>query len=160
MKKSTLPVSGKFYSDISARISSSLSSYPRSAEEAMRIFHDYLKGLSPLSSDPMALLAFNMVRTEIDRALERSKRARLRAMARRKKQSDTNSLSTNNLSSSSEKVTETPAILPLSRRERRAAERLNNRSRKKWRPLNQPRQKPFLSHSDISNSPSHQSNPL
>lgn len=143
MKKSTLPVSRKFYSDISGRISSSLSSSPRSAEEAMRIFRDYLDGKSPESSDPMALLAFNMVRVEVDRALERSRRARMRAMSRRKEHPATearNASGGKELPTAPEEETDAPTkeIPLLSRRERRAAERRTKCARVKWRPLSSP----------------------
>lgn len=78
-----LPVSKKFYSDICERISSSLAAYDTARVEAMRLIDDYLTGNTDShSDDPMAMLAFNMVRTELDRAMVRSANARLRAKER------------------------------------------------------------------------------
>lgn len=83
MKNNQLPVSGKFYNDISLRVNSALSTMPLSAAEAMRIVDSYMAGETPESGDPMAMLAFNMVRVEIDRAMKRSQRARERARVRK-----------------------------------------------------------------------------
>lgn len=84
MKRKNLPVSVKVYSDLTTRISSSLSSAPASASEAMRLLDSYLTGEPPASDDLMALVAFNMIRPEIDRAMTRSARARERAASRRR----------------------------------------------------------------------------
>ncbi|MDE6358447.1 MAG: hypothetical protein K2L29_02490 [Duncaniella sp.] len=78
-----LPVSKKVYSDISERIRLSLGHMPESAAEAMRLVDAYLYGGPAESQDAMAMIAFNMVRVELDRAMARSLRARERA-ARRK----------------------------------------------------------------------------
>lgn len=82
MKRKNLPVSVKVYSDLTSRITASLSS--ASASEAMRLLDSYLTGEPPASDDPMALVAFNMIRPEIDRAMTRSARARERAASRRR----------------------------------------------------------------------------
>ncbi len=79
-----LPVSKKVYTDITGRISHSLADAPQSASEALRLVDAYLKGSPAQSDDPTALLAFNMIRAELDRAILRSSRARERARARRK----------------------------------------------------------------------------
>lgn len=83
MKREKLPVSRKFYADITLRINSTLAGLPDSAEEAQRLVSCHLHGENTGSSDSLALVAFNMIRPEIDRAMERSRRARERA-ARRK----------------------------------------------------------------------------
>ncbi len=110
MKRETLPVSRKFYADITSRINSSLAGAKKSADEALRLVGCHMRGEKAVSADCMAMLAFNMIRPEIDRAMERSRRARESA-ARRKKP-------------------EEPAARPtirLNRRQRRAAERLKNK---------------------------------
>lgn len=83
MKKDQLPVSRKFYNDISTRVGNALAAAPASAAEAMRIIDAYMAGKEPVSRDSMSLLAFNMVKAEIDRAMARSQRARERAKARK-----------------------------------------------------------------------------
>ncbi len=137
MNTSVLPVSRKFYTDIESRISFSLASSPGSAKEAMRLVETYLYGDTPVSSDPMALLAFNMVKAEIDRAMVRSQRARIRARSRKK---DRPSAKMDTPSPIKRPITEpkeaeaatTDSPCRVSRRERRAASR---RRRTKWRPL-------------------------
>ncbi len=84
MKRKNLPASVKVYSDLTTRISASLSSAPASASEAMRLLDSYLTGEPPASDDLTALVAFNMIRPEIDRAMTRSARARERAASRRR----------------------------------------------------------------------------
>ena len=79
----TLPVSKKVYADITARIKSALTVSPGSAEEAIRMVDEYLAGHTPQSHDGAATIAFAMIRNELDRALERSRRARARAAARK-----------------------------------------------------------------------------
>ncbi len=71
MKRKNLPASVKVYSDLTTRISASLSSAPASASEAMRLLDSYLTGEPPASDDLTALVAFNMIRPEIDRAMTR-----------------------------------------------------------------------------------------
>lgn len=85
-----LSVSKKFYSDISKRISSALSACEGSEVEAMRIVDAYLDGEVLTSDDGMAVLAFNMIRVELDRAMTRSKRARERAEKRKMAQKSAN----------------------------------------------------------------------
>lgn len=82
-----LPVSRKFYSDISSRVSAALTDNSVSKREAMRLIDSYISGCTDCcSQDAMALLAFNMVRAELDRAMVRSANARRRAMERKARQ--------------------------------------------------------------------------
>ncbi len=82
--KNRLPISRKVNKDLNERISSVLSFAPASEAEAKRLFNAYLEGVEPVSGDQSAMIAFSMIRTEIDRAMERSRRARLRAGQARK----------------------------------------------------------------------------
>ncbi len=77
--KYKLPISRKVNKDLNERISSTLSSLPASEAEAKRLFNAYLEGVEPASDDAVAMIAFSMIRTEVDRAMERSRRARQRA---------------------------------------------------------------------------------
>ncbi len=77
--KKNLPVSKKVYKDFNERISLSIASLPASASEAKRIFDAYLNGSEPTSNDGVAIIAFTMIKPEIDRAKERSYKARIRA---------------------------------------------------------------------------------
>lgn len=87
MKTNTLPVSKKVYADVTARIGSSLNSCPVSAAEAMRIVNSYLAGDTVvISRDPMAMIALSMIKSELDRAMARSARARLRRKKRIEKE--------------------------------------------------------------------------
>ncbi len=78
-----MPISRKVYKDIKTRISETLSAYESSVNEAMRLFESYLIGESAESDDNIATVAFMMVKTEIDRAVERSRKARARAEKKR-----------------------------------------------------------------------------
>ncbi|MCM1050419.1 MAG: hypothetical protein NC349_00510 [Paenibacillus sp.] len=78
-----LPVSRKVYADITSRISTALAPSPASVAEAMRLVDSFLHGESPASHDHMAMLAFGMIRAELERAMARSARARERARARK-----------------------------------------------------------------------------
>lgn len=78
-----LPVSRKVYADISSRISTTLAHSPASEAEAMRLVDSFLQGETPASQDLMAMLAFGMIRAELERAMARSGRARERARARK-----------------------------------------------------------------------------
>lgn len=79
-----MTVSKKFYADIMGRIESALSFAPGSAAEAVRLVDTYLLGGEAASDDPCAMLAFNMIRPELDKAVIRSRRARERAQMRKK----------------------------------------------------------------------------
>lgn len=138
MKTTSLPVSRKFYSDIVSRVNSSLSPFPASVSEAMRIINLYLDGKEISSTDCMAMLAFNMVKDEIDRAIARSRRARQRA-AERKATSDKNEVKVADTASSAESLpTPEAEERKLSRRQRRAAARLlAGHKRRKWAPIGQ-----------------------
>lgn len=81
----TLSVSKKVYADVTERINTALSTSPESAAEAMRVVNAYLNGSNAESRDPLAMLAFNIIRTELDRAMARSARARERAGKRKNK---------------------------------------------------------------------------
>lgn len=78
-----LSVSKKFYADILTRVSVALSFSPSSVEEAMRIINAYLSGRLVGTDNQSAMIAFNMIKPEIDRAMLRSQRARERARSRR-----------------------------------------------------------------------------
>lgn len=139
-----LPVSKKVYADISDRLHSSLPQ--QSATEAMRIVDAYLQGTPADSADSMALLAFNMIRVELDRAVTRSRRARERAKARKAAGPAPKKLSPEEIISrlmsqltpdDFEEVTgpnESPASPPLppTRRQRRKAGRTK---KQRWKPL-------------------------
>ncbi|MCM1052143.1 MAG: hypothetical protein NC349_09285 [Paenibacillus sp.] len=142
-----LPVSKKVYADISSRISTALSHTPASATEAMRLVDSHLQGRPTKSDDAMAMLAFNMIKDELDRAIARSTRARERAKARRKarpeitKSSQPRStllpetLLPDTLFSATDDQTDPESLLPdikLSRRSRRILERLEKGKKKKW----------------------------
>lgn len=139
-----LPVSKKFYADILERIDSALGHMCESKTEAVRVVDVYLREGVVESGDGVAMIVFNMIRVELDRAMERSRRARERARARResnrhvsKEQSDKHSadilaeLSLEDASCSDEIYQ--PAPLHLSRRERRAAAKARKKAR--WKSL-------------------------
>lgn len=132
-----LPVSKKVYADISSRISSALSHAPASASEAMRLVDSHLQGATPVSDDAMAMLAFNMIKSELDRAIIRSTRARERAKTRRKarpKMDDRQSLLSTLLPDTDTQIDIESQLpdLKLSRRSRRILERLEKGKKKKW----------------------------
>lgn len=87
-KMNHLPVSRKVYADITSRISTALAPSPASVVEAMRLVDSFLHGESPASHDLMAMLAFGMIRAELERAMARSARARERARARKATQAE------------------------------------------------------------------------
>lgn len=136
-----LSVSKKVYSDISERINTTLSFAPESAAEAMRIVDLYLAGETPHSPDQMAVIAFNMIRVELDRAMTRSSRARERAR-KRKEIAEIKSIITamtrnigETMEDDDEKEEESSPIL-ISRRERRAMEQAcSKKPKKKWKSL-------------------------
>lgn len=137
-----LPVSAKFYSDITSRVSTALSYSPESAAEAVRIIDLYMTGAAVATDDSAAMLAFNMIRDEIDRAMARSSRARQRAAANRRhcdgsgKKIAGNSDVTPTDSTTTDVTTDVKPSRPLSRRRRREAERmLRGRSGRKWLPI-------------------------
>lgn len=132
-----LPVSKKVYADISSRISSALSHTPASASEAMRLVDSHLQGATPVSDDAMAMLAFNMIKSELDRAIIRSTRARERAKTRSKalpKMDDRHSLLPTLLSDPDTQIDIESQLpdLKLSRRSRRILERLEKGKKRKW----------------------------
>ncbi len=119
-----LPVSRKVYADITSRVQSSLVSAPSSASEALRLVDVFLEGGELESADAMSMLAFNMIRAELSRAMERSARARSRAKARREAREVSGQFEVSpSVSPASPLTEETPVRIMLSRRERRAAER-------------------------------------
>ncbi len=134
-----LPVSKKVYADISDRITTTLSFAPTSAAEAMRLVDSYLEGQTPESNDGMAMIAFNMIRAELDRAISRSARARERARIRKQGASavENPATSTSTPESGAADTCEETASAPimLSRRERRAIERATKGKTRKWKKL-------------------------
>ncbi len=128
-----LPVSKKVYSDITGRINTALASSPSSAAEALRIVDMYLADGTADSSDQMAMLAFNMIRAELDRAMSRSSRARERARKRKESISSQQTPATYKETNSDSQ----PVPVMISRRERRAIERAcSKKPKRKWKSLN------------------------
>ncbi|MDE5987891.1 MAG: hypothetical protein K2H17_00690 [Duncaniella sp.] len=82
-RKPLCPVSKKFYSTITSRVRESLRLVGRedAAEETMGCIDRYMAdgSLPPNGSDTTVILVFNLLRMEIDKALQRSRRARQRA---------------------------------------------------------------------------------
>lgn len=78
-----MPISRNVYKDITTRIAEALTGFETSRSEAVRIFESYLNGGSIESDDKAALVAFSMVKDVIDRAMERSRKARERADKKR-----------------------------------------------------------------------------
>lgn len=142
----TLQVSRKVYSDISTRVSTALSGSPASASETMRVINGYLEGLLPESSDALAMLAFNMIRPELDRAMERSRRARERARARREAKAaamphpddernapaEEKATVCTEIRTDNPQPDKTPFQPPLTRRQRRAAQRHLHKKQRLW----------------------------
>ena len=124
-----LPVSKKVYADISSRISSALSHAPASASEAMRLVDSHLQGATTVSDDTMAMLAFNMIKSELDRAIIRSTRRKARP-----KMDDRHSLISALLPDTDTQIDIESQLpdLKLSRRSRRILERLEKGKKKKW----------------------------
>ncbi len=137
-----LSVSKKFYADILTRVSVALSFSPSSVEEAMRIINAYLSGRLVGTDNQSAMIAFNMIKPEIDRAMLRSQRARERAKSRRemKTQNETTA-PVEKAEQRAEPVSSLPQVVAepsgvrLSRRERRAAGRNSTSGKMKWRSL-------------------------
>ncbi len=134
----TLTVSKKVYSDISERINTTLSFSPYSAAEAMHVVDAYLAGEDAVSEDAIAMLAFNMIKAELDRAMVRSTRARERAEKRRKAQPaackpDAAPVVADATTAAEAEEAAEPVELPLSRRERRAIERSLHPKSRKWK---------------------------
>ncbi len=126
MNMTTLAVSKKVYADISTRIGAALSFAPDSAAEAMRLVDSFLAGENPASSDAGAMLAFNMIKAELERAMARSLRARARAAARKKAIAERRE---------NPSPSPTPPEIRLTRQQRRAQERMQ---RKKLRQCRRP----------------------
>ncbi|MDE5988052.1 MAG: hypothetical protein K2H17_01500 [Duncaniella sp.] len=78
-RKPLCPVSKKFYSTITSRVRESLRLVGRedAAEETMGCIDRYMAdgSLPPNGSDTTVILVFNLLRMEIDKALQRSRRA-------------------------------------------------------------------------------------
>ena len=83
----------------------------------MSLVDSYLAGQEVSSDDALAMLAFNMIRDELDRAMARSRRARERAAARRRAVAEA-------AAEVSDERSEAPVEIHVSRRERRARERV------------------------------------
>lgn len=81
--KTQLPVSKKFYTGITGRVSESLSLIGRgdAVAETMACIDRYMADgtVPPTGADPAVALTFALLRAEIDKAVERSRRARSRA---------------------------------------------------------------------------------
>ncbi|WP_438589916.1 hypothetical protein [Duncaniella muris] len=85
-RKPLCPVSKNFYSTITDRVRNSLRSVGRedAAEATMGCIDRYMADgtLPPNDADAATILVFNLLRMEIDKALQRSRRARQRAAER------------------------------------------------------------------------------
>ncbi|MDE5904043.1 hypothetical protein [Duncaniella sp.] len=85
-RKPLCPVSKNFYSTITDRVRNSLRSVGRedAAEATMGCIDRYMAdgSLPPSDADAATILVFNLLRMEIDKALQRSRRARQRAAER------------------------------------------------------------------------------
>lgn len=82
-QKSPCPVSKNFYASVTDRVSESLGLIGRTdaVEETMACIDRYMADgtVPPSGTDTAILLTFNLLRPEIDKALQRSRRARQRA---------------------------------------------------------------------------------
>lgn len=129
-----LPVSKKFYAYISDRVKTTFIHSLASVSDTMNLIDSYLAGKIITCENVQALVAFNMVRAELDRAMERSRRAKARAATRKSTKeenksahiSDTHAINNSEEVPSQPEVTAEP-VYPMSRRERRAAERMRQK---------------------------------
>lgn len=91
-EKSVCPVSRNFYSDISSRVDESLrlSGHAEAVGETMAVIDRYMVcGVIPDKDVANhVLLTFNLLRSEIDKALARSRRARERAAEKARKRGE------------------------------------------------------------------------
>ncbi len=82
-------VSKKVYADLVSRVNNTLKATLRQPDiipEAIRAIDEYIAdGTIPTPKDGIILIVFYMIKPEIDRAAERSRRARERAAIRREK---------------------------------------------------------------------------
>ena len=82
-QKSQCPVSKNFYASVTGRVRESLSLIGRmdAVEETLACIDRYMADGTgpPTGADAAILLTFNLLRMEIDKALQRSRRARRRA---------------------------------------------------------------------------------
>lgn len=79
IQKTQLPVSKKFYAEIINRVTSSFSSTGNKyCREAINVIDNYIiENITPSTDcDSLILLMFNLLRPEIDKAIQRSRRAR------------------------------------------------------------------------------------
>lgn len=83
VQKSLCPVSKNFYASITGRVRESLGLVGRmdAVEETLACIDRYMADgtVPPIGTDAAILLTFNLLRMEIDKALQRSRRARRRA---------------------------------------------------------------------------------
>lgn len=133
--KERLPISVKAYNDFKVRfdhVFNELSCDTKSYDEAIELFDRYIiSGCSiEVKGSPIVVLAFSMIKSEVDKAYARSLAARKRASLRKEKHeahSETNPITTKSIEVPN--IHETPAERPLheiplrlSRRERRLME--------------------------------------
>ncbi len=82
-------VSKKVYADLVSRVNNTLKATLRQPDiipEAIQAIDEYIAdGTIPTPKDGLILIVFYMIKSEIDRAAERSRRARERAAVRREK---------------------------------------------------------------------------
>lgn len=145
-KTSTLGVSRKFYTEICDRINNAVKAVGGNDEDvemAITVIRSYLiDGIEPDSRNDMKIkLIFSLLKSEIDKAAERSRKARLRAAAKRCEQTKPNGRMTDEdvkkLSSMviDDITGEKPYMnIKITRRERRRMEReCRKMERKEWR---------------------------
>ncbi len=132
-EKQVLPISKKAYDNFIRRFQHTFNDmlkHPGLYDEAVRVFEAYLKGETVENCDITIIIAFNMIRPEIDKAISRSQSARRRAALRKQAkeaevtapENETDSQdSVKSLPETSEQPTPKEPI--MNRHERRAAQR-------------------------------------
>lgn len=132
-EKHVLPISKKAYDDFIRRFQHTFNDMlkrPGLYNEAVSVFEAYLKGENVENCDITILIAFNMIRPEIDKAIIRSQSARRRAALRRQAKEAESPAPENDADSqdSVKPLPETPEQSTpkepiMNRRQRRAAQR-------------------------------------
>lgn len=122
------PVSKKFYAYLSGRVRESLMLIGRedAVAEAMACIDSYMAdgSLPPADSCPAVLLTFSILRPEIDKAIQRSSRARSRGALKASATADNSTVAVACpvIGSVGEEDREPASFIPRNRRERRLYE--------------------------------------
>lgn len=148
--KSQLPISKKAYADFISRLQHTFNDIlnsPNLYNEAVSVFEAYLNGKTVENCDITISIAFNMIRSEIDKAISRSASARRRAAIRKSRaenetpapdvpstekdlHDDTADIADTPIQTCNKTETTESITPPMNRRERRAAERQLARKRR------------------------------